>query len=103
MKSTMSKEEKERETWASFVLQLRRNGYWGNPEKHRKYFRGFYDEYLESGRDDHAWEDKHCCDGLDEDDGLVHERNWRFWTGEDRKKAKEEYERIKRGEGVDKP
>ncbi len=94
----MSKEEKERETWASFVFQLRRQGYWGNPEKHRKYYEGFYDEYMESGRDNHAWEDKHCCDRLDEDDGLVHERNWMFWTGEDRKKVYEEYERIKRGE-----
>jgi len=98
MKPTMSKEERERDAWAGFVFELRRHGYWGDPEKLRKYFEGFYDEYLESGRDNHAWEDAHCCDDLDVD-GFVHERCWMFWTSEDKKKAKEEYERTKRGEG----
>ena len=100
---------REREAWASFVWELRRNGYWGDPGvamgiagtsrpgEFREYFRGFYWKYLEGEKDDHLWEDSHCCDALEGDD-FVYERCWMFWTEEDRKKAKEEKERILREE-----
>lgn len=83
--------------WASFVWELRRHGYWGDPEEFREYFRGFYSKYLEGEKDDHVWEDSHCCDGL-EGDNFVYERCWMFWTEEDRKKVEEENRRLLREE-----
>lgn len=89
----MKENEREKEAWASFVYELRRSGYRGSPEVWKEYFRGFYSDYLEGEKDDHLWEDSHCCDSIDGED-FNFKKCWMFWSEEDKKKAEQEYEEL---------
>ena len=82
------------QAWADFVYELRRHGYWGDPERYRGYFENFFSPYFE-GKDDrpYAWYLEHCCDWISGDEGFDGPY-WNEWTEEDERRAKQEHERL---------
>jgi hypothetical protein len=81
-----------REAWADFVWELRRNGYWEDPEKYRQFFLGYFNSYFEGGDRSLTWHLSHCCDGIDGEDFQGH---YGFeWTEDEKKQAEEEWKKL---------
>jgi len=92
-------EEKKNRTqaWADFVWELRRHGYWGDPEKYREFFKGFFESYF-SGTDGESYQGylEHCCDSISDEgfDGPW----WKTWTKADEEKVRKECESLSQKE-----
>jgi len=87
--------------WCGFIYQLRRHGYWGDPEKYREWFKSFYSDYINGiDRDTSVvWYDEHCFDAFElEHDGPT----WSNWTDIDQKLADIEYNDCMRKRGKSK-
>jgi len=81
--------------WADFVLELRRHGYWSNPEKYRGYWEGWTMGECEYAKTIEDISYHKSTDGLDETFNF--KKSWLHWGEEDRKKAEEEHEKLSRG------
>jgi len=81
----------EKVAWAYFVLELRRCGFIGDPEKYRGFFESYFDSYFHENEDiclrrSFSWYVEHCCDCFDLDDFDEEDRGRiaMEWTEEDR-------------------
>jgi len=79
--------------WADFVWELRRQGYWSNPEKYKGFWAGWTMGECEYAKTIEDISYHKSADGLI--DGAFNlKRSWLHWSEEDRKKAEEEYEKL---------